>query len=174
MKQHKFRIIHSEEDGDIVYRIVDLTDTAFVGIIEVLDDDDEYDREVRADYIKEIKANKGLRARIVGYGIFVAFDEDNTEWVPVKERDYLLSVLRQMAKHFETEVVKKEPQMFDFSRVAHSQGRRVTTKLINAPKEESQQSKWLIGWRLTVLITLGVIIIGLLIALIVIVYGRQI
>ena len=110
MNQHKFRIIRSEEDDVAIFRIVDLTDSALVGIVEMLDDDDEFDREMRADYIKEIKANTGLRARIVGYGIFVTFDEDNTVWVPVKERDYLLSVLRQMAKHFEEEVVKKEPR----------------------------------------------------------------
>ena len=167
MNQHKFRIIRSEEDDVAVFRIVDLTDSALVGIVEMLDDDDEFDREMRADYIKEIKANTGLRARIVGYGIFVTFDEDNTVWVPVKERDYLLSVLRQMAKYFEEEVVKKEPRVFEFSRIAHSQGRRVSPKMIETPKEVKKQPQWLNGWRFGVLITLAIILIGLLITLII-------
>ena len=70
-------------------------------------------------------------------------------------------------ENFEEEVVKKEPRVFEFSRIAHSQGRRVSPKMIETPKEVKKQPQWLNGWRFGVLITLAIILIGLLITLII-------
>ncbi len=165
MEQHKFKIIHSIEDEVDVYRIIDLTDTSLVGITEMLENDDDLDRITRAEYSREIKANIGLRAKIVGYGIFVSFDEENTKWVPVQERDYMLSVLRQMAKFFEQEIVKNAPQKFEFYR--YPRKKSIPIEPIVIKKKEKQPTKWLRGWRLALLITLAVIFIGITVSLIV-------
>ena len=111
MENHQFKLILSSEDD--VYRILDLTDTTLVGITEMFKNDDEIERTVRAEYTKEIKANKGLRAKITGYGIFVSFDDENTKWVPVPERKYLLDVLRQMAVFFKENVIDQKPELFE-------------------------------------------------------------
>ena len=110
MEQHQFKIIHSPEEE--VYRIIDLTDTSLVGITEMFENEDVYERSIRAEYTNEIRANKGLRAKIVGYGIFISFDDNNTKWVPVPERNYLLSVLRQMAAFFKGKVIDNNPEEF--------------------------------------------------------------
>ena len=110
MEQHQFKIIYSPEEE--VYRILDLTDTSLVGITEMFENDDTQGRAIRAEYTNEIKANKGLRAKIVGYGVFVSFDDDNTRWVPVPERGYLLSVLRQMAAFFKENIIDQNPEEY--------------------------------------------------------------
>ena len=110
MEPHHFKIIHSPEEE--VYRIVDLTDTSLVGITELFENEDVYERSIRAEYTNEIRANKGLRAKIVVYGIFISFDDNNTKWVPVPERNYLLSVLRQMASFFKEKVIDNNPEEF--------------------------------------------------------------
>lgn len=160
MEQHRFKIIHSNEDD--VYQIIDLTDTALVGVTEMFENDDYLDRQKRAEYTREIKENKGLGARIVGYGIFITFDDENTKWVPVKERDYMLSVLRQMAKAFEQEIIKNNPQDFEVYRIP--QGRKASAK--EPPKDKKTLSKWLKGWRLAVLISLAVLFICFTVCLI--------
>ena len=45
MEKHQFKIIQSHDD-DRVYQIVDLTDTTLVGITEMLESDDELERNL--------------------------------------------------------------------------------------------------------------------------------
>lgn len=176
MEQHQFKVLYSKEED--VYRIIDLTDAAFVGITEMFENDDEYERSKRAEYIKEIKANVGLRARIVGYGIFVTFDDENTTWVPVPERKYALSVLRQMADYFAQKVVNKKPEKFEVYRIPpkkRSNEDLAKRALISAPSStlkanttaQKDKDRWFKGWRLASLIVLGVVLIGFIVCLIV-------
>lgn len=170
MDKHLFKIVYSKQEN--VYRIFDLTDTALVGITEMFEDGDEYERDIRAQYINEMRSNVGLRARIVGYGIFVTFDDYNTKWVPVPERGYLLSVLRQMAKCFEKEKVRRSPARYEKYAIPHK--KRVSlSPMLNGSTGEGQcsdsnkaslwgtikQSKWLRGWRLFVIIASAIALI---------------
>lgn len=143
MENHQFKLILSSEDD--VYRILDLTDTSLVGITEMFKNDDEIERTVRAEYTKEIKANKGLRAKITGYGIFVSFDDENTKWVPVPERKYLLAVLRQMAVFFKENVVDQKPELFDAYLIPGRKGanrRSPVATIPSAPEEARSKGFW--------------------------------
>ena len=165
MAKHKFKIVRSTDVWEEnVYRIYDLTDTSLVGITEMFEHEDEVDRRKRTEYSKEIKANVGLRVRIVGYGIFVTFDDVNTKWVPVPERKYLLSVLRQMAKCFEQRLIKKYPEKFDVYRIPKSGKVSTVTDgrtLLEKEIEEDVKRGQLVG-----LIVLAVTVVCFTVALI--------
>lgn len=109
MEQHRFKIIESNEDD--IYRIIDLTDSSIVGITEMYETDDKYEREWRAQKTNDIKTKRILAAKIVGYGIFICLDTDNMKVETIENRDYLRAVLRQMAKAFE-EYIKENPNSF--------------------------------------------------------------
>lgn len=143
MENHQFKLILSSEED--VYRILDLTDTSLVGITEMFENGDERERSVRAEYTKEIKANKGLRAKITGYGIFVSFDDENTKWVPVPERGYLLAVLRQMAVFFKENVIDKEPELFEAYLIPGHKGTNRRSPVATIPsvsEEASSKGFW--------------------------------
>lgn len=181
MEQHHFKVIYSAEDD--VYRIIDLTDTSIVGVTEMYENDDEVDKEVRAELYNEIKSHKRLGAKVVGYGIFVFLDENNTSSNILAETDYLQSVLRQMARFFERGVVQKEPKQFE--RYAHPQKRNITTdkreqlhalapQAVEKGQEQTpntskktKHSKWLKGWRLAIIIICAAILLGFITALII-------
>ena len=110
MEKHQFKVIYSYEDD--VYRILDLTDTSIVGVTEMYETDDEFERKWRAEKTKAIKEKKELGAKVKGYGIFIILDDDNTPAKPKSQDDYLRSVLRQMADYFEKEVINEAPRKF--------------------------------------------------------------
>ena len=110
MEQHRFKIIYSNEDE--IYRIIDLTDSSIVGITEMYQTDDKYEREWRAQKTKDIKTKQILASKVVGYGIFICLDTDNMKVETIDDRDYLRAVLRQMAKSFE-DYIKDNPSSFD-------------------------------------------------------------
>lgn len=143
MENYQFKLILSSEED--VYRILDLTDTSLVGITEMFENGDERERAIRAEYTKEIKANKGLRAKITGYGIFVSFDDENTKWIPVPERGYLLAVLRQMAVFFKENVIDKEPELFEAYLIPGRKGinrRSPVASIPSVSEEASSKGFW--------------------------------
>lgn len=133
-EKHKFRIIHSYEDE--VYRIIDLTDPTIVGITEMYENDDEYDRESRADYIHQLAEKRILGARIIGYGIFIFPDDDNTLAETEANRRYYQSVLKQMATYFAEEVISKCPG--EFSQFEIPKRQRTQPK----PKQEKKSRSY--------------------------------
>ena len=120
MEQHRFKVVHSSEDE--VYRILDLTDSSIVGITEMYETDDEWEREERIKRTKELKEKKGYGAKVVGYGIIIVIDVHNTAINELSTDDkYIRSVLRQMAAYFKEKVIEKKPEAFECYRLPQRQ-----------------------------------------------------
>lgn len=124
MEKHQFKVIESAEDD--IYRIIDLTDTSIVGVTEMYETDDEFDREWRIEKNKELKRGKGLGVKVLGYGIFICLDEDNMQDVSDIDRGYLMSVLRQMAVFFKEEVINKNLDGFKYYALPKPQRKPIT------------------------------------------------
>ena len=153
-EKHQFKIIHSCEEE--VYRIIDLTEPILVGITEFLKSEDETDKSVRVSYTKKIKAKEIIGAKVVGYGIFIFLDTDNMPPNMVLNDEYSVSILKQMAAFFKTEVIEKNPHIFEDYHVSSKSGGKTKDKY-----------RWFKGWRLAVLIVLGLALIGFIVSLIV-------
>ena len=157
MEQHKFKVIYSPEEDS--YRIIDLTDSSIVGVTEMLKSDNEYDRGVRAFRAKEIKAKIVLGVKIAGYGIFILLDKDNSSCLPKSKDKYVLSVLRQMAAFFQTEVVDMD--LDRFSDYVIPRRTKCTSKQA-VRKKTDEKTPIELGWA-EILVIVLLILLGLLI-----------
>ena len=110
-KKHKFKTIHSKEN---VYRIIDLTDTRIVGVIECYSSFDKAEREKKAARNKEIKEGSVFGAKVTGYGVFIILDEDNSddEDNRILDDEYLYGIMKQMALYFRLTEIDNNPSEF--------------------------------------------------------------
>lgn len=171
--KHQFKILDINAPEE--YRIIDMTDTRIVGVTECYDSITEADKSLRISRNKDIINKWEIGAKIVGYGVYIFLDADNSERFHGEE-DYVRGIMRQMAAYFKAEVIDKNPTLFYFyelpKRASSSKPRKSSLKSDNKANVEEKsieshkntfwetikQSKWMKGWRLSLIIALIVAI----------------
>ena len=169
MELHRFKVIYSEEEG--LYRIIDLTDTYIVGVTEMFESDDEFDRESRVNLYNGIRSKEVLGAKVIGYGIFILLDEKNSASWPKTKDDYVRAVLRQMAAFFKETEIDTNPSFFkDYQISNKTKANRVsltpeklspsypkTTQLLDSTVTTIKGKKGIPTWLRVGLIIVGVV-----------------
>lgn len=112
MKQHSFKIFKSSGNDNDLFRIVDLTDTNIVAVVYCYREDDWLEKDFAVYTSKDIRNHPEIGVRITHYNIFIIADKDNVQDVESIDKNYLYSVLRQMATYFKQKEIDNNPNEY--------------------------------------------------------------